>query len=82
MGNDVSTRVDKFLHEADKQPVDAEHFNYVLNACASALFHTETIAEFRGFDDCIYTLRPSVSPIVLASIFLGGLCLWFSMQVI
>jgi hypothetical protein len=84
MGNDVAMLVEKFLHEADKQAatLDAENFNYVLNACAAALFHIETIAEFTSFDDCIYTLRASVSPIVLASIFLGGLCLWYSMRVI
>jgi Fungal specific transcription factor domain len=84
MGNDVSVLVEKFLHEADKQAaaLDAQHFNYVLNACAAALFHIETIAEFTSFDDCIYTLRASVSPIVLATIFLGGLCLWYSMRVI
>jgi hypothetical protein len=79
-----SQRVEGFLQEADRKAVDldAEQSNSILNVCAAVLFHVETLAEFTSFDDCLFTIRASITPGVVASVFLGGVCLWFSMRVI
>jgi len=84
MGDSVYKLAANFINESDRNATafDTEQFNNILNACAAALFHIEAIAKFKSFDDCIFTIRASVIPSVIASISLGGLCLWFSMRVI
>jgi hypothetical protein len=79
-----SQRVESLLQEADRKAIDldAEQSNSILNVCAAVLFHVETLAEFTSFDDCLLTIRASITPGVVASVFLGGVCLWFSMRVI
>jgi Fungal specific transcription factor domain len=80
----ILTLAAEFVRQADliATDIDPAQFNSTLNACAAALHYIETIAEFTSFADCLFTLRASVIPSVMGSIFLGGLCLWFSLKVI
>jgi hypothetical protein len=74
----------EFVRAADLITTDINpaQFNSTPNVCAAALHYIETIPEFTSFADRLCTLQASVIPSVMGSIFLGGLCLWFSLKVI
>ena len=53
-----------------------------MTAAAAALYHVEVISEFKCLDDCLDTVRATVYPNVVASFFVGGLCLWYCIRVL
>jgi len=82
--NDISRLLRQFVETANARVahLSADQFNDILGACGAALCHVETLADFTTRDDVISTIRASIFASVVASIFLGGLCLWFSLRVI
>ena len=62
--------------------MDTATFNNLVTAATAALLQVETLSEFVSIDHCSSTIRAAVYPNVIGSLFLGGLCLWFSVRVI
>jgi hypothetical protein len=62
--------------------MDIPTFNNLITATTAALLQIETLSEFTSVEDCISTIRAAVYPNVIGSLFLGGICLWFSVRVI
>jgi hypothetical protein len=76
--------MDEFLCAADGElkSMDLDKFNNLMTAAAASLFHVEAISEFNCLDDCISTMRSAVYPNVTTSVFVGALCLWFSLKAV
>jgi hypothetical protein len=76
--------MEAFLIEADQNlsAMDSYTFNNLMTAAAAALYHVEVISEFNCVDDCVNTIRATVYPNVVASFFVGGLCLWYCARVL
>jgi hypothetical protein len=72
----MASAEDALLH------LDNSAFNNLITAATAALLQVETLSEFTSMDDCISSIRAAVYPNVIGSLFLGGLCLWFSVRVI
>lgn len=81
---DLPSLMDAFLLEADQKlsAMESYTFNNLMTAAAAALYHVEVISEFHCFDDCVDTIRATVYPNVVASFFVGGLCLWYCARVL
>ena len=81
---DVPALMEQFLKEADHNlsTMDGYTFNNLMTAAAAALYHVEVISEFKCLDDCPDTVRATVYPNVVASFFVGGLCLWYCIRVL
>jgi hypothetical protein len=58
--------------------MDAEGFNNVMAAAAASIFHIEAISEFNSIEECLSTMRATVYPTVVTSIFAGAICLWIA----
>ena len=84
ISDDVPSLVESFLREADRHlsVMDGHTFNNLMTAAAAALYHVEVISEFQCLDDCLHTIRATVYPNVIASFFVGGLCLWYCIRVL
>jgi len=82
--DDIPSLVETFLREADRHlsVMDGHTFNNLMTAAAAALYHVEVISEFQCLDDCLHTIRATVYPNVIASFFVGGLCLWYCIRVL
>jgi len=74
----------EFLSAADDEikTMDLDKFNNLMSAAAASLFHVEAISEFNCLKDCISTMRSAVYPNVTTSVFVGALCLWFSLKAV
>jgi hypothetical protein len=74
----------EFLSAADRElrEMDLDKFNNLMTAAAASLFHVEAISEFNCLDDCISALRSAVYPNVTTSVFVGAVCLWFSLKAV
>lgn len=62
--------------------MDLDKFNNLMTTAAASIFHVETISEFKCLDDCISAIRSAVYPNVTISVFVGALCLWFSLKAV
>jgi hypothetical protein len=80
----VPALMEQFLKESDENltTMDGYTFNNLMIAAAAALYHVEVISEFECLSDCLDTMRATVYPNVIASFFVGGLCLWYSTRVL
>jgi hypothetical protein len=81
---DIFSVMESFLKESDENlaTMDGYTFNNLMIAAAAALYHVEVISEFECFSDCLDTMRATVYPNVIASFFIGGLCLWYCTRVL
>jgi len=81
---DVPRLMDSFIvsSESTLAQMDTATFNNLVTAATAALLQVETLSEFISIDHCSSTIRAAVYPNVIGSLFLGGLCLWFSVRVI
>jgi hypothetical protein len=70
----------RFLLETEQllSTMDAEGFNNLMAAAAASIFHIEAISEFNSIEECLSTMRATVYPTVVTSIFAGAICLWIA----
>jgi hypothetical protein len=80
LSRDLSSLMENFVHQVKQslRSMDSEAFNNLITAAAASIFHVEAISESISMEECVSSMRQTVYPNVITSIFAAGLTLWVS----